>query len=101
MTETMTSGQGAAPPQLGLLARVVGVIFSPRETFAAIVAKPKWLGAVAVAVLISGGAQFALLSTDIGQNLALDQQVSTLEAFGVTISDEMYANMEQGMESAR
>ncbi len=101
MTDTMTPGTGAPPPQSGLLARVIGVIFSPREAFAAVVAKPKWLGAVAVAVLITGGAQFALLSTDIGKELALEQQVSAIEAFGATISDEMYASMEQGMETAR
>ena len=35
-----------------------------------------------------GAAQFVLLSTDVGKELALDQQVSTLEAFGQTISDE-------------
>ena len=101
MTETMTAGPGSAPPQPGLLARVVGVIFSPREAFAAVVARPTWFGAVTIAVLISGAAQFALLSTDVGKELALDQQVSAAEAFGITISDDAYASMEQGMENAR
>jgi hypothetical protein len=101
MAETMTAGAGAAPPQLGLLARAIGVIFSPRETFAAVVARPAWFGAIAIAVLISGAAQYALLSTDLGQQMALDQQVSAAEALGFTISDEAYAGMEQGMENAR
>ncbi|HVG55209.1 MAG TPA: YIP1 family protein [Vicinamibacterales bacterium] len=100
MTETLSAGSGAAPPQ-GLLTRVIGVIFSPREAFAAVAARPTWLGAVAIAVLISGAAQFFLLSTDVGKELALDQQVSTMEAFGITISDEAYATMEEGMENAR
>lgn len=101
MTETMTPSSLSGQPQLGLLSRVMGVIFSPRETFAAVVARPKWFGAIAIAVLISGAAQFALLSTDLGQELALEQQVGAAEAFGITISDEAYANMEQGMENAR
>lgn len=99
MTETLSAGSGAAPQ--GLLTRVIGVIFSPREAFAAVAARPTWLGAVTIAVLISGAAQFFLLSTDVGKELALDQQVSTMEAFGVTISDEAYATMEQSMENAR
>ena len=66
MTETLSAGSGATPQQ-GLLTRVIGVIFSPREAFAAVVARPKWLGAVAIAVLISGAAQFALLSTEVGK----------------------------------
>lgn len=101
MTDTVTPNSATAPPQLGLLARMVGVIFSPKETFAAVVARPKWFGAMAIAVLVSSVAQFALLSTDVGQELALDQQIGALEAFGQTVSDEQYAQMEQGMERAR
>ena len=101
MTDTVSQNPLAAPQYPGLLARIVGVIFSPKETFAAVVARPKWFGAMAVAVLVSSVAQFALLSTDVGQELALDQQIATLEAFGQTVSDEQYAQMEQGMERAR
>jgi hypothetical protein len=56
---------------------------------------------LAIALLVMGAAQFALLSTDIGQELTLDQQVSAMEAFGVTVTDEMYTRMEQGMDNAR
>ena len=101
MTETMTPSSPSGQPQLGLLSRVMGVIFSPRETFAAVVARPKWFGAIAIAVLISGAAQFALLSTDVGKDLALEQNVAMMEAFGQTISDDTYAAMEQSMETAR
>jgi hypothetical protein len=97
----MTPSSSANPPQLGLVSRIIGVIFSPKETFAAVVARPKWLGAVAIAVLISGAAQFALLSSDVGKDLALEQNVAMMESFGQTISDEAYANMERQMEYAR
>jgi hypothetical protein len=101
MTEATTSQPSVTQPNPGLLTRLIGVLFSPRETFAAIVARPKWLGAVTVVGLIMGAATFAQLSTDIGKELALDQQVSAVEAFGVTISDEQYAQMERSMENAR
>ena len=100
MTDTMTPSP-TGQPQPGLLSRLIGVLFSPRDTFAAVVARPKWFGAMAVAVLIISGAQFALLSTNVGMDLALEQNVSMMEAFGRTISDEDYAEMERGMENAR
>jgi hypothetical protein len=90
-----------AAPRLGLLARIVGVIFSPRETFAAVAARPTWFGVLAVALGVMAVSQFVLLSTDVGKELALDQSVSFTEAFGVTISDEAYANLERGIERAR
>jgi hypothetical protein len=100
MTET-SAGTGTAPARPGLAARLVGTLFSPKDTFAAVAARPRWFGAMAVAIVVMGAAQFVLLSTDVGQQLALDQQIGTIEAFGVTISDEQYAQMEQGMENAR
>ena len=97
----VTSASPAAGPQPGLPARMIGVIFSPKETFAAVAARPKWFGALAVAVVVMGGAQFVLLSTDVGKDLALEQNVSFMEALGQTISDEAYANMERQMEYAK
>jgi hypothetical protein len=98
MTET-SAGSGTAPARPGLAARLVGTLFSPKDTFAAVSARPRWFGAVAIAVLISGAAQFALLSTDVGQQLALDQQVGYMEAFGQTVTDEQYASIEQGIQT--
>ena len=102
MTNVMTTpSRPDGAPRMSLLTRIIGVIFSPREAFAAIVARPTWLGAMAVVIVIMGAAQFFLLSTDVGKDLALDQNVAAIEAFGQTVSDEMYANMERGMENAR
>ena len=95
MTDTMTTPSTAGSATAGLLARMIGVIFSPKETFAAVVARPRWFGAIAVAVVVMGVAQFALLSTDVGKDLALDQNVTFMEAFGQTISDDAYAAMER------
>ena|SRR5688572_30665373 len=98
---TDTTMPPTAVPQPSLPARLIGVLFSPRDTFAAVVARPRWFGAMAVAILVMAVAQFALLSTDVGKELALDQNVSAMEAFGITISDEAYADMERSMENAR
>lgn len=98
MSQTETQ---AAPSPVPLLTRVIGVLFSPRETYAAVALRPKWFGAIAVAVLIMGVGQFVLLSTEVGKQLALDQQVGAMEAFGVTVSDEQYDNMERQMDRAR
>ena len=100
MTET-SAGSSTAPALPGLSARIIGTLFAPKDTFAAVAVRPRWFGAMAVAIVVMSAAQFALLSTDVGKQLALDQQVGTIEAFGVTISDEQYAQMEQGMENAR
>jgi hypothetical protein len=82
------------------LARVVGVIFSPRETYAAVAARPRWFGVLSVSVLIIGAATAGLMFTDVGKQLALDQNVAAMEAFGQTVTDEMYAGMERGMAYA-
>jgi hypothetical protein len=100
MTE-ISVGSGTAPARPGLAARLVGTLFAPKDTFASVAARPRWFGAMAVSIVVMGAAQFVLLSTDVGQQLALDQQIGAIEAFGVTISDEQYAQMEQGMENAR
>ena len=99
MTETM-AGSGNAPAQPGLAARFIGVLFSPKDTFAAVAARPRWFTAMAVVIAVMGAAQFALLSTDVGKQLALDQNVAATEAF-ITVTDEMYAQMEASMENAR
>ena len=69
-TTTVTAGPPPAPKNL--VARFLGVITSPRSTYESIVAKPKWLGmlaltAVAMALLMGG-----FLSTQVGQDAWLD-----------------------------
>ncbi len=90
--------QGSSP---GLLARVFGVLVSPRETYAAVVARPKWFGVMAVVVLVMSISQGLFLSTEVGQDAVLDQQVRSMEAFGVNITDQMYAQMESRLAYAK
>jgi Yip1 domain len=96
----MTVAQDAPVADQGLFARIFGVLLSPRETYAAVAAKPRSLGVLAVVLVIIGLAQGLFLSSEVGQQLVLDQQVRAMEAFGLTISDQVYDQMEQGMKRA-
>jgi hypothetical protein len=101
MTETTTATASSDTPQLGLWARVLGVIFSPRQTYAAVAARPRALGVLAVITIVMAIGQFVFLSSQVGQEIALDQQVRSMEAFGMTVTDEMYAGIERGITRAR
>jgi hypothetical protein len=89
------------PAAKNLFSRLVGVIVSPADTFKSIVAHPKWLGAVLVVAILVGAGQFAFLSTQVGQDATLDQQIRTMEGFGVKITPEMQQGMEAGLGNAR
>ena len=96
----MTVTQDTPVADQGLFARIVGVLLSPRATYAAVAAKPRVLGALLVVLVVSGLAQGVFLSSEVGQQLALDQQVRSMEAFGINITDQMYDQMEQNLGRA-
>src|SRR4029077_116453 len=79
----------------GLFARIVGVFVSPRATFADVAARPRALGVLVIGLAVVGQGICALLSTEVGQQEWLDQQVQQREAFGQTIPDEQYRGMER------
>lgn len=95
MTETVAS---PAPPERGLVSRLIGVLFSPRETFAGIAARPRAFGALAVCGLVFVLAQTAFMSTETGREIVLDQQVRLMESFGMTVTDEAYAAIEERLD---
>jgi hypothetical protein len=72
----------AAPADKGLFARAVGVLLSPRATYASVAKHPRWLGALVLALVVMGGGASLFLMTDVGRRAAIDQQVSQREAFG-------------------
>lgn len=102
MTDTTTAPPGiGSPAPLGLVQRIVGVIFSPAETYRSIVAHPRVLGALAVVAITVGLASFVFLSTEVGQNALLDQQVRMAESFGFELPDEAYEQIESQAGRAR
>jgi len=97
-TPTIEAGATVAPT--GLLSRFVGVVTSPKETFAAVVAHPRWLGMLALVTIIVAVCVTLPMTTEAGRQAALDNNVRQMENFGMQVSDEMYANMAKGMRFA-
>lgn len=68
---------------------------SPRAVYADVVAHPRIIGALALVLLASIGAQAVFLSTEVGKNALFDQQISTMESFGFTVTQDMYQRLEE------
>jgi hypothetical protein len=95
MTNTaMAAGPPAAPKPLP--ARLIGVLTSPLATFRAIVAEPKWFGALTVTTLLIALFSALPMTTEAGRQATLDKQVSTMKSFGREVDDRMYDQMERG-----
>jgi hypothetical protein len=82
-------------PAPGLVARIAGVFLSPRDTFAAVVAKPRWLGVMLVTMVMSSAAYYVILSSQDMQDAIVDQQITAMESRGATVSDEQISNIER------
>jgi Yip1 domain len=95
MSETAPADGTTQSASDNLLSRLTGVIFSPQSTFERIVARPRWLGAMAVVFLILAGGQFLFLSTQKGQEAMFDQQVRQAEQWSGGLSDQQYQMYER------
>ena len=101
MTQTVAPESSATAARgLSLPARIVGVLTSPRATYADVAARPRWLGVLLFVILLGGAATFVFLSTDVGKQALLEQQVRFMEGFGVKLNDVAYQRMEAGLERA-
>lgn len=100
MSEVPTAEPVSAPqPQRGqnFVARFVGVLTSPRATFAGVAARPRWFGMVAALVIVGVLAGTALMATDTGRLAALDAARSQFKSFGINLPPEAEARMEKDM----
>lgn len=93
MTQTRTADSATAQAK-SLPARVAGVLFTPRATYADVAAHPRWLGVFLTVFLITASAVTALISTEIGRNALLDQQISQQDAFGLKMTEEQIERLE-------
>jgi Yip1 domain len=81
--------------------RVFGVIRRPRATFAAILRAPSWASVLAATTAVSFICSAGFLRTDIGRQALVDQWERTATAFGQTVDDARYAQMEDTVERGR
>ena len=88
-----------AEPIPNLLSRAIGVITSPGATFAHVARVPKVAGMLFLVSLVLGLAQGLPQLTERGRAAALEMQVQQMDRFGVTVTDEMYQQMEQRSHS--
>jgi hypothetical protein len=84
---------GATPAPMGLLSRFIGIITSPKATYEAVIAHPRWFGMLALTVFIVAIGTTLPMTTEAGKQAALEQQVHQMENFGVQVNDQMYADM--------
>jgi hypothetical protein len=93
---TPPTAAGSAPAPKSLLARAIGVFTSPRDTFGSVAASPKWFGMLALTTVIVAIFAALPMTTEAGRQAAIDQQVTQMQSFGMTVSDQMYEQMEKG-----
>jgi hypothetical protein len=78
MTETTTQVTPDTPHP-GLLSRMIGVIFSPRDTYAAVAARPTWLGVMVITLVVSAASTYVMMSSPDMQDAAFDQALSNIQ----------------------
>jgi hypothetical protein len=100
MTETSTPSGATSVPAQGLLSRFIGIITSPKATYQAVVAHPKWFGMLVLTTVIVAACTSLPMFTEWGKQAGLDQQVQQMESFGFKVNEEMYAEMERRMSIA-
>ncbi len=81
----------------GLLSRFLGILTSPRATYADVVARPRWFGMVAFVILIGLIAGTAMMATSVGRTAALDAARTQMDSLGIKLSAEAEAQMEKSI----
>jgi hypothetical protein len=87
---SVTTGEA---PRLNLPARFLGIITAPKETFASVVAHPRWLGMLLVVTIVVAVCTALPMMTETGKEATLRTSVEQMESFGITVSDQMYEQM--------
>ena len=94
MTQIPTAESATAPAK-SVPARFAGILFAPRATYADVAAQPRWLGIFLTVFLIMASATVALLSTEIGRNAVVEQQISQSEAYGRRLTEVQIEQIEK------
>jgi hypothetical protein len=82
------------------VARLAGMVRSPRATLAGVIARPRSLDLAVLIVAVSAVFSVTFLMTPVGRLAALDQQVRELESVGTVVTDSLYVKL-RGWEHYR
>ena len=85
MTQTTTATPPAAAGSKSLSARILGVLFAPRATYADVAANPRWIGVFLAVFLVMSAVATAFVATEVGRTAVVDQQIAQSEAYGGTM----------------
>jgi hypothetical protein len=88
MTDTTSKPGSSSSPNLG--ARSIGVLLSPRETFAAVAARPKWFGILALTTVLAAAMLTAFMVSPSGQ-LAYMEKAAQGSVFGQPNEQQLQA----------
>jgi hypothetical protein len=95
MVQTLpTVDAGSAPSPKSLPARIAGVIFAPRATYADVAARPRWSAMFLVVYLVSAAVATAFMRTEVGRAAVVDQQITQAESYGRQLSQEQIDRLE-------
>ena len=98
---TAAESAGASPAPSNLVARIFGVLLTPRATYAGVAARPRVLGMLLFVLLFGAAAIFLFLSSDVGKNAMIDNQIEQMKSFGVNVTQPMIDRLEQGADRQR
>jgi hypothetical protein len=82
-------------PGLSLGARVWGILSSPKETFADVVARPRWFGMMVVVLLVSAICTGGFFATQVGQTAWLDKIADGARQSGQEMPEAQWAMMQK------
>ncbi len=91
----MTAPATGGAPDLGLFARIAGVLTAPRATFERVVASPRPVLILLVVAIVVGLAGAVPQFSEAGQQAILDAQAAARESMGRPMSADEYAVMER------
>jgi hypothetical protein len=94
MVHTPSADAGAAASPKSFPARILGVLFSPRATYADVAARPRWLGAFLAVYLLTTAVATTFMATEVGRNAVVDQQIMQAEAYGRHLTQEQIDRLE-------
>ena len=81
--------------QHSLTARVVGIVRSPQATCQALIAEPRWVDVLALALVATTVCGAILFATDVGELALLDRWERTAIVFGQEVDAARYAALER------